>query len=139
MATIKNFEDIISWQEARDLNNILGKLINEKRFEHNYKLINQIEGSTGSIMNNIAEGFERGGNREFLQFLFIAKGSCGELRSQLYWALDRQYINQPEFNKLSLHAMKIGSLVQKLITYLEDSEIKGVKYKRRETELKPTS
>lgn len=139
MATIKKFEDIISWQEARDLNNILGRLINEKRFEHNYKLINQIEGSAGSIMDNIAEGFERGGNREFIQFLFIAKGSCGELRSQLYRALDRQYINQQEFDRLSLHAMKISSLVQKLITYLENSEIKGVKYKRRETELKPTS
>lgn len=139
MATIKKFEDIISWQEARNLNNILSKLINEKRFEHNYKLINQIEGSAGSIMDNIAEGFERGGNREFIQFLFIAKGSCGELRSQLYRALDRQYINQQEFDRLSLHAMKISSLVQKLITYLENSELKGIKYKRRETELKPTS
>lgn len=139
MATIKKFEEIISWQEARELNNILGKLIAEKRFEHNYRLINQIEGAAGSIMDNIAEGFERGGNREFIQFLFIAKGSCGELRSQLYRALDRNYITHQEFDLFSVHAMKISSLIQKLISYLDNSEMKGVKYKGRDPELKKTS
>lgn len=139
MSTIKKFEEIISWKEARELNKILGKLIAEKRFEHNYRLINQIEGAAGSIMDNIAEGFERGGNREFIQFLFTSKGSCGELRSQLYRALDRNYITEQEFHLFSEHAMKISSLIQKLISYLENSEIKGVKYKGRETELKETS
>ncbi len=139
MATINKFEEIISWKEARELNKILAKLIAEKRFEHNYRLINQIEGSAGSVMDNIAEGFERGGNREFIQFLFISKGSCGELRSQLYRALDRNYISQQEFDLFSVHAMKISSLIQKLITYLENSEIKGVKYKGRGAESKKAS
>ena len=131
MATIKRFEEIISWQEARALNKTIGNLIDSNRFKTNFRLINQIEGSAGSIMDNIAEGFERGGNREFIQFLFISKASCGELRSQLYRALDRNYITQQEFDLFSVHAMKISSLVQKLISYLENSEIKGVKYKGR--------
>jgi len=131
MATIKKFEDIISWQEARKLNNIIGDLIDGGRFKHNYRLINQIEGSAGSVMDNIAEGFERGGNKEFVQFLYIAKGSCGELRSQLYRALDRNYINQKEVNIFSVHAMKISGLIQKLISYLANSELKGVKYQKK--------
>jgi four helix bundle protein len=83
MATISRFEDIISWQESRILNVNIGKLVDSGRFKNSYRLINQIEGSAGSIMDNIAEGFERGGNREFIQFFYIAKASCGELRSQL--------------------------------------------------------
>lgn len=98
MAPIKRFEDIISWKEARELNKLLGKIIDSGKMKGNYRLINQIEGSAGSIMDNIAEGFERGGNKELTQFLFIAKASCGELRSQLYRALDRRYITQNEFN-----------------------------------------
>jgi four helix bundle protein len=131
MAKIEKFEDIISWQEARKLNKIIGDLIDSGRFKHNYRLINQIEGSAGSVMDNIAEGFERGGNKEFRQFLYIAKGSCGELRSQLYRALDRNYINQKEFDLFSVHAMKISSLIQKLITYLGNSELKGIKYQKK--------
>lgn len=131
MATIVRFEERISWKEARELNKILGKMIEEKRFEHNYRLINQIEGSAGSIMDNIAEGYERGGNREFVQFLYIAKGSCGELRSQLFRAMDRSYISQTEFEVLSLHSMRISSLIQKLINYLHNSQLKGSKFKDR--------
>jgi four helix bundle protein len=131
MATIERFEQIISWQEARVLNKNLGNLIDDSRFKRNFRLISQIEGSAGSIMDNIAEGFERGGNKEFVQFLYIAKGSCGELRSQLYRALDRDYITQKEFDNLSVHAMKISSLIQKFINYLEKSPTKGVKYKSR--------
>jgi four helix bundle protein len=131
MATIERFEQIISWQEARVLNKNLGNLIDDSRFKRNFRLISQIEGSAGSIMDNIAEGFERGGNKEFVQFLYIAKGSCGELRSQLYRALDRDYITQKEFDNLSVHPMKISSLIQKFITYLEKSPTKGVKYKSR--------
>lgn len=131
MAKIERFEDIVSWKEARKLNSVLGKLIDSGRFKRSYRLINQVEGSAGSIMDNIAEGFERGGNNEFKQFLYIAKGSCGELRSQLFRALDRNYITDGEFNEYSSHTKRISSLLQKLIDYLETTEIKGIKYKAR--------
>ena len=131
MATIEKFEDIISWKEARTLNKVIGDLIDGGRFKNSYRLINQIGGAAGSIMENIAEGFERGGNKEFIQFLYIAKASCGELRSQLYRALDRNYIDQKEFDQISTHAKKISSLIQKFITYLENTDTKGVKYKKR--------
>lgn len=138
MATIETFEQIISWQEARLLNKKIGKLIDDGTFKTSFRLINQIEGSAGSVMDNIAEGFERGGNKEFIQFLYIAKASCAELRSQLYRSLDRKYINETEFEDLSIHAKKISSLIQKLISYLEQSETKGIKYKNKEIK-QPTS
>ncbi len=128
MATIKNFEEIASWIEARELNKIMGRLIDDNRFKSNYRLISQIEGAAGSVMDNIAEGFERGGNKELIQFLFIAKGSCGELRSQLYRAIDRKYINDDEFNIISDKAKKVSSLIQKFINYLKQTELKGAKY-----------
>ncbi|MET0464585.1 MAG: four helix bundle protein [Chitinophagaceae bacterium] len=98
MATIERFEDIFSWKEAGVLNCTLGKMIDSGRFKNNYRLINQIEGSAGLIMDNIAEGFERNGNKEVVQFLYISKASCAELRSQLYRALDRNYLTAEEFN-----------------------------------------
>jgi four helix bundle protein len=131
MATIRKFEDILSWQQARILCTKIGALIDADRFGKNFRLIGQIEGSTGSIMDNIAEGFERSGSKEFVQFLCIAKGSCGETRSQLYRALDRNYITQTEFQELFDLATSIGNLIQKLISYLNTSEIKGNKYKDR--------
>ena len=112
MATIKCFEDIISWQKARELCRIVGELVDQGKFKHSYRLIDQIEGASGSIMDNIAEGFERSGNKEFVQFLYISKGSCGEFRSQLYRALDRKYLNQEEFNLLYKHAKEIIVLLQ---------------------------
>lgn len=131
MATFKRFEDILSWQKARDLNKIIGEMIDTGKFKNSYRLINQIEGSAGSIMDNIAEGFERSGNKEFLQFLYIAKGSCGEVRSQLYRALDRKYLAQEEFTLLYNLTMEVIVLLQKLIDYLDSSNIKGTKYKNR--------
>lgn len=128
MSTIQKFEDILSWIEARELNEIMGKLIDENRFKSNYRLINQIEGAAGSVMDNIAEGFERGGNKELVQFLFIAKGSCGELRSQLYRAIDRKYLSVEEFNIISEKVKKVSGLIQKFINYLKQTELKGVKY-----------
>ena len=130
MATIKRFEEIISWKEARELNRILRKLIEEKKFEKNFGLISQIERSAGSIMDNIAEGFERGGNKEFIQFLYISKGSCGELRSQMYRAVDDGYISNEQFDLVSTYCLKISNLIFKLIEYLKSSELKGQKFNR---------
>lgn len=132
MASFKKFEEIMAWQKARELNRKIGKLIDEGRFKRNYRLIDQIEGSAGSIMDNIAEGFERSGNREFLQFLYISKGSCGEFRSQLYRALDRNYFTEQEFTELYQQVREVIVMLQKLIEYLEESDYKGPKYKNRE-------
>src|SRR6266496_2371350 len=131
MATIKRFEEIKAWQKARILNNKVGDIIDKGQFKRNFRLIGQIEGSAGSVMDNIAEGFERSGNKEFIQFLYVAKGSCGELRSQLYRALDRNYLNPDEFNMLYNMAMEIIIMLQKLIDYLENSNLKGTKFKTR--------
>ena len=140
MSTINRFEEIISWQEARALNKKIGQVIDSGRFKHSYRLTGQVEGSAGSIMDNIAEGFERGGNKEFIQFLYIAKGSCGELRSQLYRALDRDYITPEEFEDMVNHARRISSLNQKFISTLENSISKGLKYKpKNETAVLKTS
>ena len=129
MATIEKFEEILSWQEARKLNQKIGRMIDSGRFEKNFRLIAQVDGSAGSIMDNIAEGFERSGNREFIQFLYIAKGSCGEFRSQLYKALDRNYITQEEFDDFAKKTKKVSSLIQKLINYLHETDMRGTKYK----------
>jgi four helix bundle protein len=111
MATIKRFEDIESWKLSRELSCRVGKHIDEGKFKRSYRLIHQIEGSSGSIMDNIAEGFERGTKLEFIQFLGYSKGSCGEFRSQLYRALDRNYLIQAEFEELYQVAIRIGSLL----------------------------
>ena len=103
MATIKRFEDLEMWKLSRILCNDIGVLIDKDKLKRNYRLIGQMEGSSGSIMDNIAEGLERGTRAEFIVFLGYAKGSCGELRSQLYRLLDRQYIDQKQFDELQIN------------------------------------
>jgi four helix bundle protein len=100
MATIRKFEDMEVWQLARVLANKIYELTLEGTFAKDYKLRDQINASSGSIMDNIAEGFERDGTREFVQFLAIAKGSAGEARSQLYRALDKKHISEEVFSTL---------------------------------------
>ena len=125
MATIKRFEDIESWKLANELCAKIGKHIDEGRFKKNFRLIDQLEGSSGSIMDNIAEGFERGTKGEFLLFLGYSKGSCGEFRSQLYRALNREYISRNEFNQLVELATRISGLLQKFIEYLLKTNVAG--------------
>lgn len=129
MATIKKFEDVEAWKVSRELCNNIGSLIDNDSFKSNYRLIGQIEGSSGSIMDNIAEGFERGTRAEFIQFLGYSKGSCGELRSQLYRALDRKYINQQQFDDFYSLAVRISSMLQKFISYLQKTVIQGERKK----------
>lgn len=127
MATIKTFEDAESWKIARQLCSAIGKHIDDGKFKKNFRLVDQIEGSSGSIMDNIAEGFERGTRGEFIQFLGYAKGSAGEFRSQLYRALDIKYISQNEFEILYNLVVHASNLLQKLIGYLLKSEIAGTR------------
>ena len=94
MATIKRFEELDVWKLSRELCKKTGELVDNGVLKNNFRLIGQVEGSSGSIMDNISEGFERGTRAEFIQFLGYSKGSCGELRSQLYRILDRNYINK---------------------------------------------
>ena len=127
MATIKRFEDIESWKLGNELCSKIGKYIDEGRFQKNFRLIDQVEGSSGSIPDNIAEGFERGSKGEFILFMGYAKGSSGELRSQLYRALNRQYLNQIEFDELYQLATRISGLLQKFIEYLLQTNIDGTR------------
>ena len=129
MATIKSFEERKSWQKAKDICKLLGQLIDEGRFKNNYRLVAQIEGSSGSIMDNIAEGFERGSRAEFILFLGYAKGSCGELRSQIIRALDRKYITEIEFENIKTEILNISGLLQNMISYLQKSTVAGLRKK----------
>ena len=129
MATFKRFEDIIAWQKARVLCQIINGYTLKGTFPRDFKLVSQIKSSSGSAMDNIAEGFERDGNKEFIQFLAISKGSVGETRSQLYRALDNKYISKEEFQEAYNLADEVGKLTGALMKHLKSSELKGSKYK----------
>jgi four helix bundle protein len=129
MATIKRFEDLDAWKLSRELCDKIGRLIDSEAFKKNFRLIGQVEGSSGSIMDNIAEGFERGSRAEFIVFLGYSKGSCGELRSQLYRALDRKYINQAQFDELCIMAVRISAMLERFISYLLKTNVKGLRKK----------
>ena len=120
MATAKQFEDLHVWQEARGLVNEVYKVTKQGAFRRDFSLRDQITRAAVSSMSNIAEGFERGSRREFIQFLNVAKGSTGEVRSQLYVALDQQYIDQKMFEKLRDSALAVSRRLAKFIRYLED-------------------
>lgn len=132
MAMIKNFEDLKVWQKARILCQQIFELINESKFSKDYKLKDQINGSSGSVMDNIAEGFGRQGNNEFINFLTISNGSAMEVKSQLYRAFDRQYITQEKFDELSALIDEISKMIFAFIVYLGKSDLKGQKFKARE-------
>ena len=129
MSTIKRFEDLEVWKLARELCNDVYQLTLQKDFSRDFGLRDQINSSSGSVMDNIAEGFERDGSKEFSQFLAIAKGSCGECRSQLYRALDRNYISQEQFELTSQKTIELGRKIANFMSYLKSSELKGNKYK----------
>jgi four helix bundle protein len=129
MATIQVFEDLIPWQKARSLDKEVFKFVSQTRIARDFTLKDQVLRSSGSIMDNIAEGFERSGKREFIQFLSIAKGSCGELRSQCYRALDREYINESDFDTLKDLCIEESKIIQGLMSYLNKSDIKGTKFR----------
>lgn len=130
MATITQFEDLKSWQKARELNQFVYRASKTAAFGRDFALRDQIRRASISVMSNIAEGFERGGDKEFIQFLSNAKGSCGEVRSQLYAALDEDYIVKTEFEKLRQTCLEVSRLIAGLMNYLKRSELRGTKFKR---------
>lgn len=128
MATFRQFEDIDAWQRARALVKEIYALTDQGDFARDFSLKDQIRRASVSIMSNIAEGFERDGTKEFIQFLSITKGSVGEVKSQLYVALDRGYVTRNEFNMLSELTGETARLIAGLMSYLKQSGIKGAKY-----------
>tara|TARA_R100001039_G_C1827696_1_gene92932 strand:+ start:427 stop:798 length:372 start_codon:yes stop_codon:yes gene_type:complete len=118
MTTISRFEDLETWQEARRLFNIIKDITIETDLKNDFRLKDQIKGSSGSIMDNIAEGFERDGNLEFRQFLSIAKGSAGEARSQLYRVYDSEYISEEKLKLLVDEYEKLSKRIAAFISYL---------------------
>lgn len=131
MGTIKRFEDLNIWQLSRQYCKEIYPLTCMDEFAKDYKLKNQINDSSGSIMDNLAEGFERSGKNEFIQFLSIAKGSCGESRSQLYRALDRNYISEKDLEELVKKSEEISNKIGSFINYLNQSDYPGLKFKDR--------
>ena len=128
--TLSSFEDLDIWKEARELAKIIRHLTQNERFSKDYRFVTQITSSSGSTMDNIAEGFERDGHKEFIQFLYIAKASNGECRSQAYRAFDASFINQEELDDILSRTSSIRNKTQGLIKYLKSSEHKGTKYKK---------
>jgi four helix bundle protein len=131
MATINQFEDLETWQKARVLSNRIYELTLKGSFSRDYKLKDQINGASGSVMDNIAEGFERGGTNEFIQSLTYSKGSAGETRSQLTRAHDRRHITTEEFELLKREVLTISKMISGLIEYLKRSGFRGTKFKDR--------
>ncbi len=129
MATIQQVEDIEAWQKARELNNAVYSCSGKGDFPKDFGLRDQIRRAAVSVMSNIAEGFERGGSGEFIQFLAIAKGSTGEIEAQLYVALDQGYIKQEEFEAIRTLTSSTKKLIAGFMNYLKRSGLKGQKYK----------
>ena len=129
MSTFKSFEDIKAWQQARVLVNGIYQISSKGTFSRDYALRDQIRKASVSVMSNIAEGFERDGRREFIQFLAIAKGSAGEVRSLLYIARDQDYLSEREFNQLHAKAVEVSSLIAALMRYLRGATNPGTKYR----------
>ena len=121
---ITRFEDIDAWQEARKLVKMVYDVIKKNaKFRKDFRLANQIQDAAVSAMSNIAEGFARRGNREFIQFLFISKSSAAEVQSQLYVALDQEYISQDDFERVYNQAEVVSKLDSGFIKYL-NSQLK---------------
>jgi four helix bundle protein len=139
MNKIHCFEDLIVWQKARALNVKVYQFTLNETFSKDFGLKNQIRNASVSISSNIAEGFERNGNKEFSQFLSIAKGSAGEVRSQLYLAKDLEYIPEKNFQTLVDDLTEISKMLNGLIRYLKETELKGSKFMEEEVEYERAS
>ena len=129
MPTFQSFQDIEAWQNARELTKQIYRITNIGLFAKDFGLKDQIRRASASIMANIAEGFERNGRGEFLQFLAIAKGSTGELMSHIIVALDQEYITKDESARLMALATETSRKIGALMNYLQRSNFRGVKFR----------
>ncbi|ELR68970.1 S23 ribosomal protein [Fulvivirga imtechensis AK7] len=134
MANIERFEDLKIWQESRKLANKIYEILLSNQEIRDFALKDQINRSSGSIMDNIAEGFDRKGNKEFRQFLTVSRGSCSEVKSQLYMAQDRKLISSDQFEELYESCENISKMAHGLMKYLNSSEYKGSKFKEPKLE-----
>jgi len=132
MATFKKFEEIEAWKRARELTKRVYAISGSGMFSRDFGLKDQIRRASVSVMSNIAEGYDRSGTGEFVQFLSTAKGSAAEVRCQLYVALDQKYISESSFTGLSDLATEAANMIGGLINYLRASGIKGTKYKTKQ-------
>ncbi|MBM4263581.1 MAG: four helix bundle protein [Deltaproteobacteria bacterium] len=126
--TTKSFEDLEIWKSARGLAKEVYRLTADPKFSKDYRFRDQLRDAVTSVMSNIAKGCERGGNQEFLQFLFTAKGACGEARSHLYVAFDQAYLPQKNCEELSQAFKRLSTMISNLIDYLKGSDAKGPQY-----------
>ena len=133
MATITKFEDLEIWQLAWLQTNDYDLLVETTSLAKDFELRNQMNASSGSVMDNIAEGFERSGNQEFKNFLVIAKGSNGEFRSQLYRCMSRKHITKEKFDELYKKNITLGNKVMSFINYLQHSKYKGQSRRQNDT------
>jgi len=131
MATIKEIEDIHAWRKAREFAQKAYKISNQGTFARDFPLKDQLNRSSGSTMDNIAEGFGRGGNREFANFLSYARGSAEESKSQVYRAYDRKYITEDVLNELVKDVNEVSNTITGLIEYLRRSGMRGPKFMNR--------
>jgi len=129
MGTIKRFEDIVAWQKARELARMVYVMTREGSLSKDFGMHDQIQRAAVSVGSNIAEGFARSGNKEFLNFLWIAHGSAAEVQSQLYTILDAGYITESEFGEVYDCSRQCSALIYKLITSLKRSSVSGDKYR----------
>lgn len=128
MSVAKDFEELAIFQKARELSKKIYPITNRDGFKSDYRFVQQIRAAAGSIMDNIAEGFERTGNKEFLNFLYVAKGSCGEVRSQLIRANDVGYLTPEEYKDLYSECRKRSASIMNFIKEIKSSNKVGAKY-----------
>lgn len=125
---VSDFEELAIYQQSRELAKQVYQITREGEFKYDSRFVQQMRATSGSISDNIAEGFERQGNKEFLQFLYIAKGSCGEFRSQINRAYDAGFISLETYNQMYTDCRKLGAGILNLIKTIKSFESKGSKY-----------
>jgi four helix bundle protein len=132
MATIEKFEDLEIWQIARMVYKKVNPIVEILRLRREYRFSDQMKSSSGSAMDNIAEGFGRASRLEFINSLGVSTGETCELQSQFYRCLDDQVISSDEFDELYKDTSKLKGKISSLVTYLNECEIKGLKFKGRD-------